>query len=86
MGIDIGLKQLAVASVKYSKNKEINRQFHNGKQAAFIRKKYCSLRKNLGKAKKINVIKTIKDKEQRWMTDLNASRNIINKYLEQQSA
>jgi putative transposase len=80
MGIDIGLRQLAVASIKTSKDKEINRQFHNGKQAGFIRKKYRSLRRKLGKLKKVKAIKTINDKEQRWMTDLNhkISRQLIN--------
>ncbi len=79
MGIDIGLRQLAVASVKTPKGKEINRQFHNGKQAGFIRKKYRSLRRKLGQSKKIKAIKTINDKEQRWMTDLNhkISRQLI---------
>jgi IS605 OrfB family transposase len=71
MGIDIGLRQLAVASVKSPQGKEINRQFHNGKQAGFIRKKYRLLRKKLGQSKKVKAIKTINDKEQRWMTDLN---------------
>ena len=37
MGIDIGLRQLAVASVVNTEGKEINRQFHNGKKAGFIR-------------------------------------------------
>ena len=80
MGIDIGLRQLAVASIKTIKGKEINRQFHNGKQAGFIRKKYRTLRRKLGKAKKIKAIKKINDKEQRWMTDLNhkISRQLIN--------
>jgi len=123
MGVDIGLRQLAVVSVKNPQGKEINRQFNNGKQAGFIRKKYRSLRRKLGQSKKVKAIKKINDKEQRWMTDLNpkytsqscskcakvkksnrkanlyscecgnhihsdlnASRNIANKYLDQQSA
>jgi IS605 OrfB family transposase len=86
MGIDIGLRQLAVASIKTSKDKEINRQFHNGKQAGFIRKKYRSLRRKLGKLKKVKAIKTINDKEQRWMTDLNhkISRQLINLAVQEQ--
>ena len=71
MGIDIGLRQLAVASINTFKDKEINRQFHNGKQAGFIRKKYRSVRKNMGELKKIKAIKNLNDKEQRWMSDLN---------------
>jgi len=86
MGIDIGLRQLAVASIKTSRDKEINRQFHNGKQAGFIRKKYRSLRRRLGKSKKVKVIKNIKHKEQRWMTDLNhkISRQLINLAVQEQ--
>ncbi|RAK04167.1 IS605 OrfB family transposase [Halanaerobium saccharolyticum] len=80
MGIDIGLRQLAVASIKNPQGKEINRQFHNGKQAGFIRKKYRMLRRKLGQSKKVKAIKKINDKEQRWMTDLNhkISRQLIN--------
>jgi len=80
MGIDIGLRQLAVASVKTPQGKEINRQFYNGKQAGFIRKKYRMLRRKLGQSKKVKAIKRINDKEQRWMTDLNhkISRQLIN--------
>jgi len=80
MGIDIGLRQLAVASVKNHQGKEINRQFHSGKQAGFIRKKYRMLRRKLGQSKKVKAIKNINDKEQRWMTDLNhkISRQLIN--------
>ncbi|WP_245528268.1 transposase [Halanaerobium praevalens] len=80
MGVDIGLRQLAVASVKNPHGKEINRQFYNGKQAGFIRKKYRMLRKKLGQSKKIKAIKNINDKEQRRMTDLNhkISRQLIN--------
>ena len=80
MGIDIGLRQLAVASIKNPQGKEINRQFHNGKQAGFIRKKYRSLRRKLGQSKKVKAIKNINDKEQRWMMDLNhkISRQLVN--------
>ncbi|MFW6015666.1 MAG: RNA-guided endonuclease InsQ/TnpB family protein [bacterium] len=86
MGIVIGLRQLAVASVKTSKSKEINRQFHYGKQAGFIRKKYRSSRRKLGQSKKVKVIKYINDKEQRWMTDLNhkISRQLINLAVQEQ--
>jgi IS605 OrfB family transposase len=86
MGIDIGLRQLAVASVKNPHGKEINRQFHSGKQAGFIRKKYRTIRRNLGQAKKVKAIKNINDKEQRWMTDLNhkISRQLINLAVQEQ--
>ena len=86
MGIDIGLRQLAVASVKTPQGKEVNRQFHNGKQAGFIRKKYRSLRRKLGQSKKVKAIKNINDKEQRWMTDLNhkISRQLIDLAVQEQ--
>lgn len=86
MGIDIGLRQLAVASIKTTKGKEINRQFYDGKEAGFIRKKYRSLRRKLGKSKKIKAIKNINDKEQRWMRDLNhkISKQLINLAVQEQ--
>ncbi len=86
MGIDIGLKQLAVASIQNPDGKEINRQFHNGSQAGFMRKKYRSLRRKLGQAKKVNAVEKINDKEQRWMTDLNhkISRQLINLAVQEQ--
>ena len=86
MGIDIGLRQLAVASVINEQNEETNRAFHNGKQAGFIRKKYRSLRRRLGKAKQPKLIKRLGDKEQRWMTDKNhqISRQLINLAVQEQ--
>ena len=86
MGIDIGLRILAVASVKTPQGKEINCQFHPGNQAGFIRKKYRALRRKLGQAKKVQAIKTINDREQRWMTDLNhkISRQLINLAVQEQ--
>ena len=79
MGIDIDLNQLAVASIKDEKGKELNRSFHNGKQAGFIRKKYRSLRRSLGKSKKPKKIKEINDKESRYIRDLNhkISRQLV---------
>ena len=86
MGIDIGLKQLVVASIQNPDGDEINRQFHSGNQAGFMRKKYRSLRRKLGQAKKVNAIEKINDKEQRWMTDLNhkISRQLINLAVQEQ--
>lgn len=80
MGIDIGLNQLAVASIQDANGIEVNRQFHNGKQAGFIRKKHRATRRMLGKAKKPKLIKALKDKESRYVTDLNhkISRQLIN--------
>lgn len=80
MGVDIGLNQLAVASVKDTKGKEISRAFYNGREAGFIRKKYRNLRRALGKAKQPNKIKEISNKESRYMTNLNhkISRKLVN--------
>lgn len=80
MGIDIGLNQIAVASIKDNKNNEIARSFFNGKEAAFIRKKYRSIRRGLGKAKQIKRIREIEDKESRYVRNLNheISRKLVN--------
>lgn len=79
MGIDIGLRQLAVASVINTEGREINRRFHNGKKAGFVRKKYRSVRRKLGKAKNLKKINSINNKEQRWIRDLNhkISRQLV---------
>ncbi len=55
------------------------------KQALYV-KKYRSLRRELGQAKKVNVIEKINDKEQRWMTDLNhkISSQLINLAVQEQ--
>lgn len=86
MGIDIGLNQLAVATVKDSTGNELSRSFYNGKEAGFVRKAYRSLRRNLGKAKKPNKIKEINDKESRYITNLNhkISRKLINLAVQEQ--
>lgn len=80
MGIDIELRQLAVASIMNLEGEEINRQFYNGNEAGFKRKKYRSLRRKLGMAKKLKKIKSINNKEQRWIRDLNhkISRQLVN--------
>lgn len=71
MGIDIGLNQLAVASICDITGSEISRQFCNGKKAGYIRKKHRATRRSLGQVKKLNKIKAINDKESRYITDLN---------------
>ena len=80
MGIDIGLNQIAVASISNIKGDEINRKFFNGKEAGFVRKKYRSVRRNLGKAKQAKKIKAIEDKESRYVTNSNheISRKLVN--------
>jgi IS605 OrfB family transposase len=74
MGIDLGLRYIAVASVG---TKSL---FFKGNQCAFIRRRYAALRRKLGKAKKLDAIRKIGNKESRWMKDMNhkISRQIIN--------
>lgn len=45
--------------------------FGNGKQSKYIRRKFKSKRRKLGKAKKLNTICKLNDKEQRWIKDQN---------------
>ena len=80
MGIDIGIRQLAVASILDDHLEEVNRSFYNGNEAGFIRKKYRTVRRELGKNKKLHAIRNLNDKEQRWMTDKNhkISRSLVN--------
>ncbi|PTQ52805.1 MAG: Mobile element protein [Hydrogenibacillus schlegelii] len=62
-GIDMGLRYLAVV------NCEGETLFFHGNQAAYIRRRYHALRKRMGKAKALNAIRQMKDKEARWMKD-----------------
>ena len=66
MGVDLGIKCPAVSycfdgSVKF---------YGNGRKNKYMRRHYKYLRKKLGKAKKLDVIKRINDKEQRIMKDI----------------
>jgi putative transposase len=74
MGIDLGLRYIAVASVG---TKSL---FFKGNPCAFIRRRYTALRRKLGKVKKLDAIRKIGNKESRWMKDMNhkISRQIIN--------
>jgi putative transposase len=76
MGVDLGLKIPAVAETSNGKVKF----FGNGRQNKYIRRHYQSLRKKLGKCKKLKKIKQVGDKEQRWMNDQDhkISRQIVN--------
>ncbi len=65
MGVDLGLKVPAVAVTSEGKTKFSG----NGRQNKYIRRKYKTKRQHLGKAKKINAIRKLNDKEQRWMKD-----------------
>lgn len=76
MGVDLGLKIPAVAVLESGKT----RFFGNGRQNKFVKRKHRSMRKKLGKQKKLNTIKKRHDKEQRWMKDQDhkISRKIVN--------
>jgi putative transposase len=75
MGVDLGLKVPAVAVTKKGKT----RFFGNGRQNKYMKRKCHSVRKELGKKKKLNAIRKLDDKEQRWMKDKDhkISREIV---------
>jgi IS605 OrfB family transposase len=81
MGVDLGLKVPAVSVTDTGKT----RFSGNGRQNKFMRRKFKSKRRKLGKAKKPRVIEKMSDKEQRWMRDKDhkISREIINFALSQ---
>jgi IS605 OrfB family transposase len=76
MGVDLGLKVPAVA---YSNNEKL-KFFGNGRENKYIRRKFATRKKRLGKAKKLKTIKKISNKEQRIMNDRDhkVSKQIVN--------
>lgn len=66
MGVDLGIKCPAVSYISDSKIKF----YGNGRKNKYIRRHYAYLRKKLQKAKKIDAVKRINDKEQRIMRDI----------------
>lgn len=76
MGVDLGLKCPAVAVTSTGKT----RFFGNGRQNKYMKRKFRSSRRKLGKLKKLPAIKKLDDKEQRWMKDQDhkMSRQIVN--------
>ncbi|AHM56225.1 transposase, IS605 OrfB family [Peptoclostridium acidaminophilum DSM 3953] len=76
IGVDLGLKIPAVAVSEDGKV----RFFGNGRQNKFVKRKFLSMRKNLGKSKNLCAIKKMNNKEQRWMRDKDhkTSRQIVN--------
>ncbi|HDR7633436.1 TPA: transposase [Bacillus mycoides] len=76
LGVDLGLKVPAVAITDDDKV----RFFGNGRNNKYRKRKFRSARKKLGKDKKVNAIRRMDDKEQRWMQDKDhtISREIIN--------
>lgn len=75
LGVDLGLKVPAVVVT----NKGKTRFFGNGRQIKYMKRKYRSKRKALGKSKKQHAIKKLNNKEQRWMKDQDhkVSRQIV---------
>lgn len=75
MGVDLGLKVPAVAITDDDKTCF----FGNGRQNKYMKRKFRSIRKKLGKDKKLNAIRKFDDKEQRYMKDQDhkASRAIV---------
>lgn len=84
MAVDLGIKVPAVAVTDDGKV----RFFGNGRKNKYMRRKFHSQRRELGKRKKINAIKRLGDKEQRWMRDQDhkVSRSIVNFAIENEIA
>lgn len=74
MGIDLGLRNLAVASIG------TKTLFFKGSEVAFKRRRFAARRRTLGKLKKLCTIVKSKNKESRWMREHNhrISRQIVN--------
>ena len=78
MGIDIGLRQLAVCSVGTTS------RFFSGKELANRRRRFASRRRKLGSLKKLEAIRKSKNKGSDWMKETNhkISRQIVEFALE----
>jgi len=81
MGVDLGILCPAVSVTDTGKT----RFYGNGRQNKYVRRRYKQKRKKLGKAKKLNAIRKINNKEQRWMRDQDhkISRAIVNEAIAQ---
>ncbi|KQY79609.1 transposase [Paenibacillus sp. Root52] len=80
LGVDLGLKVPAVAVT----DDDQARFFGNGRENKYKKRKFRSVRKKLGKQKKVNAIRKLDHKEQRWMKDKDhkVSREIVNFAIE----
>lgn len=63
MGIDLGIKVPAVAITSNGKVKF----FGNGRENKYYRRKMLVRKQKMGRAKKLNALRNIKNKERRWM-------------------
>ncbi|MFC6653821.1 RNA-guided endonuclease InsQ/TnpB family protein [Paenibacillus rhizoplanae] len=81
MGVDLGLKVPAVVVTSSGKTKFCG----NGRKNKFVRRKYSSYRRKLGKLKKLSAIRKQTDKESRFMKDQNhkISRQIVNMAIQE---
>ncbi|MDF2927280.1 MAG: transposase, partial [Paenibacillaceae bacterium] len=81
MGVDLGLKAPAVIVTSNGKTKFCG----NGRKNKFIRRKYTTYRRKLGKLKKRSAIRKQRDKESRYMKDQNhkVSRQIVNMAIQE---
>ncbi len=73
-GVDLGLRNLAVVTCAGES------LFFGGEHAAYVRRRLSRLRRRMGRAKALGAIRRMKDKEQRWMRNLDhqVSRAIVN--------
>jgi IS605 OrfB family transposase len=80
MGVDLGLKIPAVAVVEGGKTKFVG----NGRKNKFVKRKHRSVRRKLGKLKKLDAIEKRHNKEQRWMKDQDhkISRQVVDFAIE----
>ena len=76
MGVDLGIKCPAVCVTDTGKVKFVG----NGRKNKYIRRRFASKRKKLGKRKKLNAIRKMSNKEHRIMQDIDhkLSRQIVN--------
>lgn len=76
LGVDLGI---LIPAVGYCSNGKV-KFFGNGRKNKYTKRKFKTLRQKLGKLKKSKAIKTINNKEQRLMNDLDhkVSREIVN--------
>lgn len=81
MGVDLGLKVPAVCVTTSGKTTFLG----NGRRNKYIRRKYSSNRRKLGKLKKLSAIRKQRDKESRYMKDQNhkISRQIVNMAIQE---
>ncbi|MFS1518314.1 RNA-guided endonuclease TnpB family protein [Bacillus sp. SCS-151] len=82
MGVDLGLKVPAVAVTDNNKTKF----FGNGRKNKYVKRYFRKNRQRLGKAKKLQAIRKLDDKEQRYMKDQDhkISRAIVNFAIDNQ--